>query len=88
MHYLASRSQERPGAAVLPDIAAVVGGEDHRLRHGNRPLADLLVINIERHLAALAKTAASIGELYAQLVLAAGSASVASTKKWCTPATL
>src|SRR5262249_12602136 len=30
------------GAAVLPDIATVVGGEDHRLRRGNGPLADLL----------------------------------------------
>src|SRR5208282_3837427 len=58
------------GAAVLPDIAAVVGGEDHRLRHGNGPLADLLAINIERHLAALAKTAASVGKLHAHLVLA------------------
>src|SRR6516164_10683723 len=58
------------GAAILADVAAVVSGEDHRLRHGNGPLADLLAINIERHLAALAKTAASIGKLHAHLVLA------------------
>ena len=55
---------------MLADIAAVVSGEDHRLRHRNGPLADLLAINIERHLAALAKTAASIGKLHAHLVLA------------------
>src|SRR5208282_4744443 len=48
------------GAAVLPYIAAVIPGEDHRLRHGNGTLADLFAINIERHLVALAKTAAVV----------------------------
>src|SRR6202023_2405289 len=58
------------GAAVLADVAAVVGGEDHRLRHWDGPFADLLAVDIERDLSALAETAAGIGKLHAYLVLA------------------
>ena len=59
-------------AAVLADIAAVVGGEDHRLSHRNSPFADLLAVDKERHLAALAEAAAGVGEFHADLVLANG----------------
>src|SRR5438132_10351195 len=58
------------GAAVLADVAAVVGGEDHRLRHRDGSVADLLAVDIERHLAALAEAAAGVGKLHAYLVLA------------------
>jgi hypothetical protein len=40
-------------AAILADIAAVIGGEDHRLSHGYGALADLLAVDNERRLAAL-----------------------------------
>src|ERR1700674_2155630 len=58
------------GAAVLADVAAVVGGKDHCLRHRDSPFADLLAVDIERHLSALAETAAGVGKLHAYLVLA------------------
>src|SRR5262249_31092305 len=58
------------GAAVLADIATVVGGEDKRLRHWDGTFADLLAVDIERHLAALAETPTGIGKLHAYLVLA------------------
>src|SRR5258708_21703188 len=57
------------GAAVLADVAAVVGGEDHRLRHWDGSFADLLAVDIERHLSALAEAAAGVGKLHAYLVL-------------------
>ena len=57
-------------AAVLADIAAVVGGEDHRQRGVDLPLAGLLAVDEERRLAALAQAAAGVGELHAHLVLA------------------
>src|SRR5206468_3172289 len=58
------------GAAVLPDIAAVVGGKDDRLRHWDRSFADFLAVDIERHLAALAEAATGISKLHAYLMLA------------------
>src|SRR5262245_35361671 len=58
------------GGTVLADIAAIIGGEDHRLGHGYRPVADLLAVDKERRVAALAEPAARIGELHADLMLA------------------
>src|SRR5215469_1532078 len=57
-------------AAVLADIAAVVGGEDHSLRHRDGTFADLLAVDIKRHLSSLAEAAAGIGKLHAHLMLA------------------
>ena len=34
------------GAAVFADVAAVIGGEDHRLRHWDGPFADLLASSL------------------------------------------
>ena len=53
-------------------IAAVIGRKDHRLRHRDRPFADLLAVDKERHLAALAEASASIGEFHANLMVAGG----------------
>src|ERR1700746_479465 len=58
------------GAAVLADVAAVVGGEDHRLGHWDDPFADLLAVDVERHVSALTEAAAGVGKLHADLVLA------------------
>src|SRR6266446_4163060 len=58
------------GAAVLADVAAVVGGEDHRLRHWDCSFTDLLAVDIKSDLSALAETAAGVGKLHAYLVLA------------------
>src|SRR5258708_22266655 len=58
------------GAAVLAGVAAVVGGEDHRLRHWDGSFADLLAVDIERHLSALAEATAGIGKLHAYLTIA------------------
>ena len=57
-------------AAVFAHVAAIVGREDHRQRGANLPLADLLAVNKQRRLAALAQAAAGIGELHAHLALA------------------
>ena len=57
-------------AGVLADVAAVVGGEDHRQRGADLSLAGLLAVDVERRLAALAQAAAGVGELHAHLVLA------------------
>src|SRR6266404_4064250 len=60
------------GAAVLSDVAAVIGGEDHRLRHWDCSFADLLAVDIKSDLSALAETAAGVGKLHAHLVFARG----------------
>src|SRR5262245_40606770 len=57
-------------AAVLSDVAAVVGGENHRLRHWDSPFAGLLAVDKEGHSTALAEAAASVGKLHAHLVFA------------------
>src|SRR4029453_13227396 len=58
------------GAAVLADVAAVVGGKDDRQRCADVSLADVLTIDVERRLAALAQTATGVSELHAHLVRA------------------
>ena len=60
------------GTRILTDIEAVVGGEDHRQRCLDVPLADLLAVGVKGHLAALAEAAAGVGELHADLVLPRG----------------
>src|SRR6185437_16254849 len=60
------------GAAILADVAAVVGGEDHRLSHRDGAFADLLAVDKERDLAALAEAPAGVGEFHANLALAGG----------------
>src|SRR3954469_7490130 len=57
-------------AAVLADVAAIVGREDHRQRGGNDPFTDLLPVGIQSHLTALSKPSAVIAELHAHLVVA------------------
>src|SRR6516165_4718277 len=52
-------------ASVLADIASVISGEHHRLRHRNGPLASFLAVDIERHLPALAEATARICKLHA-----------------------
>ena len=47
----ASRIRGDGGAAVLPDVAAVIGGKDDRLRHWDGTFADFLAVDIEGHLA-------------------------------------
>jgi len=54
----------------LRSDSAIISGEDERLRHRNGSFADLLAVDIERNLSALAETAAGIGKLLAHLVLA------------------
>src|SRR3954451_8193736 len=60
------------GAAIHTDVAAVIGGEDHRLRHWDRPIADRLAIDVERYLSALPESTAGVHELHAYLMLASG----------------
>jgi hypothetical protein len=58
------------GARILTDIAAIIGGEDHRLRHGDVAFAGRFSVHKQGHLAALAEAAAGVSELHAHLVLA------------------
>ena len=60
------------GAAILADVAAIVGREDHGLSHWNGAFADLLAVDKERHLPALAEAAARIRKFHANLMLADG----------------
>src|SRR5690606_9526057 len=55
---------------VDADIGRLVGGKDHRLSAFDAPFSDLLIIDIEGALPALAQTATVIDELEAQLDLA------------------
>src|SRR6476646_7350097 len=50
-------------AGVLADVAAIVGGEDHRQRGGDLPVADVIAVGVQGDLAALAQAAAGVGEL-------------------------
>src|SRR5262245_9166140 len=50
------------GSTVLADVTPVIGGEDHRLCHWDRPFADLLAVHIERDLSTFAKAAAGVGK--------------------------
>ena len=58
------------GAGILADVTAVVGREDHGLSHRDGVFADLLAVDKERHLAALAEAPASIGEFHPNLMVA------------------
>ncbi len=69
-------------ARILTDIRAVIGGEDRRQRRLDVPLAYLLAVGVKRHLATLAETAASIGELHADLVLACRERIVITTSNY------
>ena len=59
-------------ALSRPRSVRLVGGEDHR--HGvlDATLADLVAVDVERDVAALGQSAAVVGELHADLVLAGG----------------
>ena len=56
-------------AGIIADIAAIIGGEDHRGCGRYLSLTDLLAIDIERCRPALPKTSAGIGKLHADLML-------------------
>ena len=68
------RRDGRPG--VLPDVATVIGGKDHRQRHGDVSIPDLFAVRVKGHLPALAEPAPGIGELHAHLMLARGQGAI------------
>src|SRR5262249_25211718 len=62
------------GAAVLTNIAAVVGGENHCQGRVDVAFADLLAVDVERSLAAFSQAAPGLGELHAYLIIPRGNA--------------
>src|SRR5438876_7978034 len=56
--------------AVHAYITSIIGGENHRLRHGNLSLPHLLAVEVKSHIPALAQPTPGVGELHAYLMLA------------------
>src|ERR1039458_2565026 len=57
---------------ILPDVAGLIGGVDHRYRHVEASLAVFLAVHIQRDSASFGQAAAVVLELHAHLVFASG----------------
>src|SRR5215469_4048571 len=59
-------------AGIHANIAAVISGEDHSLRHRYFAFSGFLAVYEHGHFAAFTQTATGVGELHAYLVFAVG----------------